>query len=254
MRVLITGACGWTGEAIVAAVAAAGHEVTGIDLPGTLCSASTRHRLCALSYGTVADFRTVNAAIAAADAVVHLAVAVGVGAYASADEPFAVNVLGTYNVFEAARQQGLRTIVMLSSAAVHLPPIGRRRDAHGDWQSSPEGDHLYDLTKRLQEEIAKDFCDTHGMTAVVLRVGHIVDARAGLDPKGRPLHEVQYCRGGWTCRYDVAAACVRALSLGRLGYAAFHVIGSRSAVEHFDIERTEHELGLNWTARFDEYQ
>src|SRR5918998_315746 len=85
-------------------------------------------------------------------------------------------------------------------------------------------DHVYGLTKRLQEEIAKDFCVTFGMNTIALRAGHIVDGRAGVDPHGRPLAEVDYARGGRVCRHDLARTCVQALPYPRSGYDAFHVI------------------------------
>ena len=64
-----------------------------------------------------------------------------------------------------------------------------------DWRSSEEDSPLYDLTKRLQEEIARDYCETHGMTTIVLRAGHIVDGRSEKDLKGRSLSTLTYCRG-----------------------------------------------------------
>ena len=57
-----------------------------------------------------------------------------------------------------------------------------------DWRSSGKDDSLYDLTKRLQETIAKDYCETHGMTTIVLGAGHIVDGRSETDLKGRPFY------------------------------------------------------------------
>ena len=38
---------------------------------------------------------------------------------------------------------------------------------------------LYDLTKRLQEEMASDFSETYGLPVTILRAGHIVDGRLG---------------------------------------------------------------------------
>jgi len=123
-----------------------------------------------------------------------------------------------------------------------------------DWRSSPDSDHLYDLTKRLQEEIAKDFADTLGMTTVVLRAGHVVDGREEVDPQGRPLRSIDYCRGGWVSRYDLASACLKALELRRAGYSMYHVIGSTEAYGPFDVAMTEQELGLTFESRFEEYR
>jgi uronate dehydrogenase len=185
---------------------------------------------------------------------VHLAIADQKADYQSSDVPFSVNVKGTYNVFEAARLHGLSKIVVMSSAPVHLPfGTDKQTDAHSDWKSSSGDDHLYDLTKRLQETIAMDFCDTFAMNAVVLRAGHIVDGRKQVDPRGRPLSEVDYCRGGWVCRYDLADTCLKALELRRPGYSTYSAIGSEQARKPFDIDRTERELGVSFKPRSEQY-
>jgi len=253
MRVLVTGACGWTAASIVEAVTEAGHEVDGFDLPDVPCNARTQARLSALMHGTIESAHDIDLAVRSVDAIIHLAVSIGRDAYRSPGEPFAVNVLGTYNIFASALHHGVSKVVLMSEAAVHLLPHGATLDARHDWRSAPDDDHLYDITKRLQEEIAKDFCETYGMTAVSLRAGHIVDGRARVDPEGRPLAEVVYCRGGWVCRYDLARACIKALELESAGYTAFHVIGSAGAHKHFDIERTERDLGLVCAERFEQY-
>ena len=141
-------------------------------------------------------------------------------------------------------------MVLVSSAAVHLPPGSAPLSASA-WRSSPGGDHLYDLTKRLQEEIARDFCATFGMTAVVLRAGHLVDGMYGVDAHGRSLGGLRYARGGWLCRHDLARACLQALRFPHTGYHAFHVVGSRA---RFDLERTERELGFHCAVTFDQYR
>jgi len=253
MQILITGAAGWTAAAIIEAVRRAGHDVIAFDLPGAGCNAPEMRQVGTIA-GDVASFADVAGAMRSADAVIHLAVAVEEGAYRSPGAPFAVNVLGTYNVFEAARRAEVGRVVLMSEAAVHVPwEPGEWLEAEDDWRSDPGEDHLYDLTKRLQEEIARDFCATFPMTAVVLRAGHIVDGKAGVDPRGCPLEAVDYARGGWVCRYDLAEACVRALTLATTGYTAFHVIGSRESSRRFDVERTERALGLRFDSRFERY-
>ncbi|MDP9351332.1 MAG: NAD(P)-dependent oxidoreductase [Chloroflexota bacterium] len=254
MRVCVTGACGWTAYALIGELCRAGQEVVVFDLPGGRCDVEAAACVVRVARGDVAVFQDVVAAVQGADAIVHLAVTVGEAAYGAPEAPFAVNVLGTYNVFEAARRGGASKIVLMSEAAVHVPPLaGERLSAVADWRSAPGGDHLYDLTKRLQEEIAKDYAETFGMAVTTLRAGHIVDGRAEVDPVGRPLSEVTYCRGGWVDRYDLAKACVRALAFGEGGYRAYHVIGSTEAHERFDVERTERELSLEFTHRFGRY-
>jgi len=254
MRVLVTGALGWTAVSIVQALERAGHEITAFDLPSAACSDEIAGLFNQVFLGNVANFDDVHTATQAVDAIVHLAVAVGKDDYQDPDTPFAVNVKGTYNVFESARRRGVSGIVLLSSAAVHLAHADSEIiHALKDWKSATGEGHLYDLTKRLQEEIARDFCDTFQMSAVVLRAGHIVDGRKQVDPKGRALSTLDYCQGGWVCRYDLATACVKALQLRTSGYSAFHVIGAVEAEQHYDVGRTQQELGIAFENRFEQY-
>ena len=254
MKILVIGAGGWTARPILEALIRVGHEVVALDLPGHAYRESG-FSLPPVRWieGSVADPTVVEEAARSVGAIVHLAVAVEPNDYSSPEMPFSTNVLGTYNVFEAARHEDALKVVLMSSAPVHLTPLESGKvDARTRLPTSSGDDHLYDLTKRLQEEIARDFCETYEMDAVMLRAGHVVDGVEGVDAKGIPLAELKYCRGGWVCRHDLAEACLTALSFGTGGYHAFHIIGSREARERFDVARTEDELGFHPRATFED--
>jgi nucleoside-diphosphate-sugar epimerase len=251
---LVTGAGGWTAHPILKSLLREGHEVVALDLPGHAYhgDGSPRPPVRWIE-GSVSDLAGVEQAARSVEAIIHLAVAVEPNDYSCPQMAFSTNVLGTYNVFEAARHQGVSKVVLMGSAPVHLAPLESGRvDARTRLPTSAGGDHLYDLTKRLQEEIARDFCETYEMDVVVLRAGHVVDAIEGVDAKGTPLGELEYCSGGWVCRQDLAEACLEALSLDAKGYHAFHIIGSRESREHFDIERTEQKLGFRPRVTFED--
>lgn len=251
MDILVTGAFGWTAAPTVYALHIEGHSIVGLDLQDVVCPPLLKPYLSKAVECDVADYEAVYDAMNSADAVIHFAIAVGEDDYKNPDVPFATNVRGTYNVFEAARRREVDKVVMISSADVHFDSTDQD---HSDWRSSPDSDHVYDLTKRLQEEIAKDFVDTFGMTTVVLRAGHIVDGHDNVDSKGRPLEILDYCKGGWVSKYDLANACIKALELEQTGYSMYHVIGSTEAYGPFDVAKTERELGLIFESRFEEYR
>jgi nucleoside-diphosphate-sugar epimerase len=253
--ILVTGAGGWTAHPILDALLREGHEVVALDLPGYAYHGDgSLHPPVRWIGASVTDLAGVEEAARSVEAIIHLAVAVGPNDYYSCPKmPFSTNLLGSYNVFEAARRQEVSKVVLMGSAPVHLAPLERGRvDARTRLPTSAGGDHLYDLTKRLQEETARGFCETYEMEVVVLRAGHVVDGIKGVDAKGTPLGELQYCRGGWVCRHDLAEACLKALSFDAKGYHAFHIIGSREAREHFDIERTEEKLGFRPRVTFED--
>jgi nucleoside-diphosphate-sugar epimerase len=257
MRVLVTGAFGWTAKTILQALNQAGHEVISFDLPALLGYSAHIDLLSSeVIFGSVTDRGAMQQAIRGVDAIIHLATATGEDDYETPDIPFATNVQGTYNVFEAARQQGVSKIILMSEAAVHVPDSDEESQRLLDFLQALADDpreHLYDLTKRLQETIAHDYGTTYEMDVVTLRAGYIVDGRAGVDAHGRPLEELDYLRGGWVCRYDLADAVLRALELNLPGYHAYHVIGSHEARRRFEIERTERELGMTINERFEQY-
>ena len=242
MHVLVTGGLGWTAASIVAELEAAGHTTALFD------RAAAPHQ--EIHRGDIGDFSAVRQSFSKVEGVVHLAVATGAAAYRDPQIPFKVNVAGTYNLFEAARRAGLARVVLLSAAPVHLAPEDCRP---GRWSSSAGEDHLYDLTKRLQEEVARDYCQTYGMTAIALRPGHIVDGRAGVDPKGRPLRQLAYCRSGWICRYDLARACRLALEVEASGFRALPLVGARPGYERFGVRETEEALGFRIQCDFAAY-
>src|SRR5690349_2391206 len=111
MRILITGAFGWTAIAIIQALRQAQHEIVPFDLLTAACPNSTNQLLRKMILGDVANFDQVHKAVQEAEAIVHLAVAVGDNDYEHAEIPFKVNVQGTYNVFEAARRQGVQQLI-----------------------------------------------------------------------------------------------------------------------------------------------
>ena len=254
MKVFITGASGWTAAPLLQVLHQAGHSITGFDLAPAAEGAARwikKHFI-----GDVSDYNQVLQAIQATapESIIHLAVAVGQNDYLEPEIPFAVNVLGTYHVFEAARRAGVQKVVLISSAAVHLPRFELGiREAETGWTSSPGKDHLYDLTKRLQETIARDFSATFDIQALVLRAGHVVDGHRETDSKDRVLADLDYCRGGWVCRHDLAQACLLALAYEPPGYSAFHIIGAEPARNHYDVHRTEEVLGLTFESRFENY-
>lgn len=104
MNVLVTGAAGWTAAAILQQLSAAGHELVLFDLPGVIAGRGWPVPPGDTIAGDVASFRDVFDAARGVDAVVHLAVAVEEGAYQDPDVPFAADVQGTFDVFEAARR------------------------------------------------------------------------------------------------------------------------------------------------------
>ncbi|HEX4657767.1 MAG TPA: NAD-dependent epimerase/dehydratase family protein [Streptosporangiaceae bacterium] len=121
MRVLVTGATGFVGRAVVGQLTMAGHSVIGFARTSRLCQ-------CELRTGDILDQAGLDHAVEGADAVCHLAALTPVRQ--SFEEPvryFRVNVTGTLNLLDAmnaeARRSGRRLrLVFASTGAVYGAP------------------------------------------------------------------------------------------------------------------------------------
>lgn len=254
MRILITGGLGWTARAIIQTLHNAYHEVSVLDVPSASLHPDISRLVSTIHRGNIAFPDFVNSTMQRVDMVVHLAVAIEENAYMTPEIPFQTNILGTYNVFEAAYRNGVSRVILMSSAPIHLEfPEDAICSAQDDLPTSAEGDHLYDLTKRLQEQIGKDYAATFGLDVITLRAGHIVDSDTQTDPQDRPLTEVDYCRGGWVCRYDLGQAVLKAIEFEAQGYHAFNIISDARAESRFDLATTENVLGMQFEADFSHY-
>lgn len=122
MNVAVTGGTGFIGRHVVAALAAAGHEVTVVARTVVPVAGATQ-----VVQGDVID-RALGAHFAGMAAIVHLGAIAD--ASLSAADPVGyttVNALGTLNVLEAARQHGAG-VVFASSQRVYEPWHGPLRE------------------------------------------------------------------------------------------------------------------------------
>lgn len=158
-RVVVTGGSGKVGRAAVADLLDHGWEVVNVD------ALAPQEQRCPFTQVDLTDFGQTIEALSqidgrfrGVDALVHLAATPAPGRQPNATT-FRNNMLGTYNVFEAARRLGIKNIVWASSETVlglpfDTPPPYVPVDE--DYPGRPET--AYSLSKLLGEEMAKQFC------------------------------------------------------------------------------------------------
>ncbi len=137
--ILVTGATGFLGSVLVRQLLAEGEAVRILRRPTSaldLLGASADRVEHAV--GDVTDPESVRAAMQGVEAVYHTAAFVGFGGAKDAERLHAVNVAGTAHVVEAAREAGVRRLVLTSSqAALGRPerPAGVM-DETAEWTAS----------------------------------------------------------------------------------------------------------------------
>ena len=115
--------------------------------------------------GRLEDLDSLVEACAGVSTIVHLG---GISDEASFDRIVDANIVGTYNVFEAARRCGVRRIVYASS---HHVTGFYPSDVIVDGTAEPRPDTLYAVSKVFGETLGRLFHDKWGLEVVCLRIG-----------------------------------------------------------------------------------
>ena len=173
MRCVVTGGCGFIGSHIVDALVRDGCEVAVLDDLST-GNLEYLNPAAELVEGSVADAEAVLAAVEGATWVFHLAALPRV--QQSVDDPIgthAVNVNGTLNVLQAAREHGVERVVVSSSSSVY----GDQETHLMTEDLAPNPLSPYGLHKLIGEQYADLFAALFGMQIVSLRYFNVYGPR-----------------------------------------------------------------------------
>jgi nucleoside-diphosphate-sugar epimerase len=173
MTVLAIGGAGFIGRRLVPILAAAGHEVTcmDIDVAGARAAFSHLGDKVTVVRGDVSQFDDVIGAMqeSGADRVVNLSYFIGDIAPHVA---FKLDIQGMDNCFESARRSAVRHTVFASSLAVSGPQanFGERLVHEADER---RGDSQYAVNKITNEWQAHDYRRAYGMTITCIRPANV---------------------------------------------------------------------------------
>jgi uronate dehydrogenase len=208
-RLLMTGAAGGVGQAIrpllpdIAETVLLSDIVTVGDL-----QPHESFQSCDL-----ADKTAVDKLVAGVDGILHLG---GI----SIEKPFDLilngNIIGAYNLFEAARHHGKPRIIFASSNHV----VGfYRRDEKIDATALPRPDSLYGVSKVFGESLASLYFDKFGQECLSIRIGSCFP-----EPRNPRMLAT------WLAVEDLRDLCGRAFAVPKLGNAIVYGMSDNDAV------------------------
>jgi nucleoside-diphosphate-sugar epimerase len=170
MRVVVTGASGKAGRAVVRDLLEHDRDVLAIDL---LSSGDSPTDFLIVD---LTDFGQTVECLSGADAVIHLA-AIPASDIRTETITFQTNMLSTYNVFEAARLLGLGRVVWASSETILGLPFEREQPAYAplDEEHPAYPQSSYAISKLLCEELGRQLHRWTGKPYVALRLSNIME-------------------------------------------------------------------------------
>lgn len=241
MAILIAGGKGFIGAQVIPKLLDLGEEIVCLeprDTPGRLGGMTSRVRMEAGSVANMDDVLRVFRKHS-------ISKVAGLVFFAFRDDPerlhdeMSIMVQGTANLFEAAREHGVKRVVFPSSIAYYGP-----QSLHGDGETPLDetapclARSIYGVGKRLCEVLAKDYNDHAGMDIVSMRIPAVYGPGGRVGSRGANLIATQ---GGVHGKVvlphaadervlighvvDVAEAAVKLLMTERLEYSAYNVGG-----------------------------
>jgi uronate dehydrogenase len=160
--VLLTGAAGGLGTLMRGLLPRYGYELRLLDLKPIEAEPDA-------ITADLADKEAVREAVRGVDAIIHLA---GISLESTFEKILKANIEGTYNLYEAARAEGVRRIVFASSNhAVGFTPRPQGGDPLIPIDTPRRPDTFYGLSKSFGEDLAQLYWDKHGMETVSVRIG-----------------------------------------------------------------------------------
>lgn len=248
-RVLVTGAAGTIGRAV--------REYLGDRYDLRLMTHKPADFPSVVA--DVADLDAILPAFEGMDAIVHLAASAAVES--SWDDVLHNNLIGTYNVYEAARRQYVPAVVFASSNhAVGMyeidgaPSIYQLDDPRQIDHTVPvRPDSLYGVSKVYGEALGRYYVEQHGLRVYCLRIGSVL---ADDDPGGpavtsgsswlplAPDQKRQRLRATWLSQRDCAELIACCLEADSVPYAIVYGI-SDNPRKMWDLSHARELLGYS---------
>jgi NAD dependent epimerase/dehydratase len=172
-KVLVTGAGGFIGSHLVERLVAIGAEVTALIRYNSAGSFGNLDLLPAevlreirIVPGDLRDYPSVADAMRESEIVLHLGALIAIPySYVNPRGVLETNAMGTFNVLQAAREQGVRRVVNTSTSEVY----GTAREVPISEAHPLQGQSPYSASKIAADKIAEAFYCSYELPVVTLR-------------------------------------------------------------------------------------
>jgi len=211
----------------------------------------------------IADLNAIIPAFEGIDAVIHLAAETSFTA--SWEEIHRSNLLGTYNIYEAARRMKVETVVFASSnhtigmyeieAVPDIYALDDPRVYNHEVEVRP--DSLYAVSKVYGEALGRYYMECHSMRVFCLRIGSVRDDDDPCAPsisESVPWHprlaelpvekRYQRMRATWLSQRDCAELIACCLEADQTRWAIVYGI-SNNPRQFWDLSYVRQVLGYN---------
>jgi nucleoside-diphosphate-sugar epimerase len=178
----------------------------------------------------IRDLSAVRKACEGIKAVVHLAAISDEADFHSLLLPY--NLEGTYNVFEAARQAGVRKVIFASTGqtVLHYPT-----NIMVTPDMPPRPWTVYACTKVFGEALARHYSDQYGMEMIAIRICYFQP------PDSELLRQRGNIQSNWCSPRDLAQLLIKSLQ-STIKFAIFFGV-SNNTDRYFDISNAQQMLG-----------
>lgn len=161
--VLVTGGAGLIGRAVARELNNRGHRVRGFDRVRGDPEADWM-------IGDLTDAKAVREAVNGVDVVVHLAATPHENTD-FLDDLLPNNIVGTYNVFEAVREAGIKRLIVTSSIQVVGGLTGPGKTVVVEDGTAPQ--NAYAVTKVFAEQMGYAYAHRHDISVIAVRPGWV---------------------------------------------------------------------------------
>lgn len=184
----------------------------------------------------IADFESVLEATRGVDAIAHLALA-NSGRHQArarrAQNTIDTDIRGVYNVYEAARLNGVKAVVFASTN--HVTGLNEEDGIVSQPDAPVRPDSIYGAGKAFGEALGRLYADRHGVRVYCLRI-------ANFNGKDEPGRDYEPGLSRWLSPRDLSQMVWRCIEAEHVPWGIFYGI-SRGGERKWDLTNAREVLG-----------